>query len=186
MWLGDHARQLIASVVKQDVLTRDSYLWRAGDCCDSVFYIKKGIVRIFFVTEQHVEHTLYFARQDSIITDFESLNGLMPSSFSAITSSDTEIVILQRSALEKINTQIPGWNKLLKKVIDKHIQDKMKFRIDLINKEPKAKLEFLLKHIPEILQHCSIEQVSSCLDIPSEELRQYLDQKRNEKGLLIL
>lgn len=67
---------------------------------NEIFFINKGVVRVFITDNEGVEHTIHFALENQFITDYSNFIQKQSSIYSLQALEETEIVILPRIAIE--------------------------------------------------------------------------------------
>ncbi|CAM4038870.1 cAMP-binding domain of CRP or a regulatory subunit of cAMP-dependent protein kinases [Pedobacter westerhofensis] len=163
--LSPESKQLIADHLEPSTVSKGEYLWKAGQRCNSIYFITSGIARLFFYTEAGTENTVHFITENKFITDLESLRDQIPSSVSCIAAIDCNVFVITSQILEKLENNVPEWHELLKKITEKTLFDKIKAREILFQKESKERYISFLKLFPTVANSVPANQVASYLGI---------------------
>ena len=163
--LSPESKAFIASHLEFEAVKKGSFLWRAGERCNSIYFITSGIVRLFFYTEEGEENTVHFISENKFITDPESLRIQTPSSVSCIAATDTNVVVIKSQTLKKFDTEVYEWHELIRKITEKTLFDKIKARDSLFQKESKERYIAFLKLFPTVANHVPANQIASYLGI---------------------
>lgn len=167
MWLGVQVKEMISINTESDIYKRGSFLWKAGEPCNSLFFLKKGVIRIYFSNADGTEHSIQFIKEGSFITDTDSFNSFSPSSQNAVAVTDAELIILNESALKRMEANISRWDKLLKKLLDKIKTDRIKMRKQILTYSDSDKLRSFAQLFPEAINNTRPEDLATYLNIPA-------------------
>jgi signal-transduction protein with cAMP-binding, CBS, and nucleotidyltransferase domain len=67
---------------------------------NEIYFINKGLIRVFVTDTNGTEHTVHFALENQFISDYSNFMQKQPSFYTLQALEDTEVVILPRSAIE--------------------------------------------------------------------------------------
>ncbi len=165
MPISRESKELMAMHLEFETIRKNDYLWRAGQRCESIYFIKSGVVRLFFYNEQGEENTVHFVSPNKIIADVDSLNMNTPSSVSCVAAVDTEVVVVTASVIEKFNREVFEWNELRRKITEKSLFDKIKTRDKIFQKEAKERYLSFLEHFPLVASNVQASHIASYLGI---------------------
>lgn len=186
--LSQESRELIATHLEFETIKKNDYLWKAGQRCGDIYFIKSGVVRLFFYNDQGEEHTVHFVSHNKFIADMESLNLNTPSSVSCAAAIDTEVVVLKSSVLGKLSKEVFEWNEMIRKITEKSLFDKIKTRDKIFQKEAKERYLSFLEHFPNVANNVQAGHIASYLGISQYTLSHLkgelskIDYLRNSKS----
>lgn len=163
--LSQESKELMATHLEFETIRKNDYLWKAGQRCENIYFIKSGVVRLFFYNEQGEENTVHFISPNKVIADVDSLNMNTPSSVSCAASIDTEVVVLTAPVTEKFNREVFEWNELKRKITEKSLFDKIKTRDKIFQKEAKERYLSFLEHFPLVASNVQASHIASYLGI---------------------
>ena len=108
--LGEAERQAVQDVCRIRQCDAKTLVQRAGEPCTQLTFVNRGLLRVYFVTEDH-ERTCRFLPEDCWYTDFESFSSGAPSLEYLETLEPTEITLISKSDLDRLYRQFPNPNR---------------------------------------------------------------------------
>ncbi|MET3535189.1 Crp/Fnr family transcriptional regulator [Chryseobacterium limigenitum] len=143
---------------------------REGDYCLFEGFVVNGCFKVYFLTEDGFEQTLYFAVESWWITDLDSLINNVPSTLNIEALEDSEVLMISKKEKELLYETMPQVEKLFR-IMNQQSSVALQRRIlSLMNKTAdKRYLEFLEKY-PTLEQRLTQQQVASYLGISHEFL----------------
>jgi CRP-like cAMP-binding protein len=161
--LSPESKEIISSHLEFEVIPKGEFLWKAGQLCTGLHFIRSGIARIFFYDEKGEEHTVHFVNQNVFVADLESLNSSAPSSVSCSAATDCDVIIISQGALTKFNSQVFEWHELTRKITEKILFEKIKVRDIIFQKEARERYLAFLQFFPSVAAQVPAYQVASYL-----------------------
>jgi CRP-like cAMP-binding protein len=79
---------------RQEIISRPNIL------PNEIYFIIKGITRVFVTDTEGNEHTIHFALENQFIADYSNFIQKQPSLYTLQALEETQVVILPRSAIE--------------------------------------------------------------------------------------
>lgn len=98
--VSDEELQAFLSRVELRTYKRQEILCYPNIIPNEIFFINRGIIRVFITDHEGNEHTIHFALENQFIADYSNFIQVKPSLYSLQTLEETELVILPRSAIE--------------------------------------------------------------------------------------
>lgn len=143
---------------------------REGDYCLFEGFVLNGCFKVYFLTEDGFEQTLYFAIESWWITDLDSLINNVPSTLNIEALEESEVLMISKKDKELLYETMPQVEKLFR-IMNQQSSVALQRRIlSLMNKTAdKRYLEFLEKY-PTLEQRLTQQQVASYLGISHEFL----------------
>ncbi|MFP3590680.1 Crp/Fnr family transcriptional regulator [Chryseobacterium sp. SIMBA_038] len=143
---------------------------REGDHCLFEGFVVNGCFKVYFLTEDGFEQTLYFAVESWWITDLDSLINNVPSTLNIEALENSEVLMISKKDKELLYETMPQVEKLFR-IMNQQSSVALQRRIlSLMNKTAdKRYLEFLEKY-PTLEQRITQQQVASYLGISHEFL----------------
>lgn len=156
---------------------KNQQVFSAGEVCDKIIFISKGVVRIFNYDSKGNEVTYLFAFENQPLTDPNSFFEQAPSEFSADTMEVTEFYwIAYRDFLPLLET-FPKFEKAVRSILVAQMpreKEALKYQREASAKE---KYEGLFKTHPEIIQRVPLKYIASYLGITIETLSRVRGKK---------
>lgn len=82
-------------------------LQEADSLCNSLFFVVKGCVRMFFMDEKGVQHTTQFAIENWWLTDFLAFHAQRTTEFYIQAVENSEVLMISQPAFEQLVTEFP-------------------------------------------------------------------------------
>ncbi len=141
-----------------------------GQICKSNFFVLKGCLRKFFVNDKGVEQTTEFAIENWWMTDNMAYEHQLPTEFYIQAVENTEILVIEAHAQEKLLAQYPELERYFRFVYQRAYaaaQMRMKYLFSLSKEAFYYQLEN--KH-PEFVQRIPQYLIASFLGFTPEYL----------------
>jgi len=148
-----------------------------GKICTSNYFVAKGCLRLFFVTEKGIEQTIQFALENWWMADYNSFSTQTPSQFYIQAVEKSELLELEWSSQEKMLARFPQMERYFR-LMHQRAHAAAQFRIKnlyVLSREESYHL-FITKY-PEFVQRIPQYLLASFLGFTPE----YLSEIRNRK-----
>ncbi|HVN59128.1 MAG TPA: Crp/Fnr family transcriptional regulator [Bacteroidales bacterium] len=150
-------------------ISKGDHLFRQGDFCRHLYYIKKGLVRIYYYSDKGKEITEWFSSEDSIITAVDSFYLNKPTRNNCEALEDIIVYVITYSQLEAILNNKEGAEVIF--YILYEVAQKMADLLDSVKtRSAEERYKSLISKNPLILQRVPLGQIASYLGITQETL----------------
>ncbi len=167
--LSKEAENAIAEISNMVIIKKNKDLQPIGHTCKTIYFIKKGVARIYYFTDG-IDITEGFFFENSIIARVESLFTGKPSRKAIQILEDAEIVAINASQLFKLYDSFPEIERLFRKIFEAAYVDTVN-RIEGIQfHTAEERYKALLKEAPNVLMRVSLKYVASYLGITQVSL----------------
>ncbi len=141
-----------------------------GEYCLFEGFVTSGCFKVYFMNEEGLEQTLYFAVENWWILDLDSLINNVPSTLSIEALEDSEVLMISKKDKNLLYETMPQVEKLFR-IMNQQTSISLQRRIlSLLHKTAdKRYIEFLEKY-PTLEQRLTQQQVASYLGISHEFL----------------
>jgi CRP-like cAMP-binding protein len=174
--VADDELEEILFSFKPKILKKNTFFIQQGKICRQVAYINKGTLRGFYINDKGEEITSCFCIENNFTTSYTSLIQQQPSKISIQTLEDTELLVMDYEALQKLFTTNSAWQRIGRLVAENRFIIMEEYSCLLSGTTAKDKYLQLLREKPVILQKASLEAISSYLGIT----RRTLSRIRND------
>lgn len=82
------------------IFNRQEVISRPTVVPNNIFFINKGLIRVFITDTNGTEHSIHFALENQFIADYSNFILQQPSFYSLQALEETEVVVLPRHAIE--------------------------------------------------------------------------------------
>lgn len=168
--LSVEAERYVGEKIRREVLPKNALLHRAGEICDKVYFIEKGLVRWFYCNENGKEVTDSFALENSFVTAFDSFFQRQPSRYFIELLEDSVVYSMTYADTEKELKSFHETQRLTNLILVQIIEQMLDKNAALQFRTAKERYGYLLKKHPQILQRVSLGNIASYLGITPETL----------------
>lgn len=163
---AENAIDEISSIV---TIQKNKDLQPIGHTCKTIYFIKKGVARIYYIMDG-IDITEGFFFENSIIARVESLFTGKPSRKAIQILDDAEIVAINASQLFKLYDSFPEIERLFRKIFEAGYVETVN-RIEGIQFHPaEERYNALLHEAPNVLMRVPLKYVASYLGITQVSL----------------
>ena len=168
--ISDDEWSFYSSMLREKTIKKKEVILVEGSVCKEVFFVNKGLLRIYFVDNKGEEKTFHFALENTLATDYKCLLKGIPSNYSIQAMEDTHVSIM---SLEMVQA---GYKKLrngekLGRLLAEHYFFLFNEKIQSIYTEtPLERYDNLTKSFPNIFQRVPQHLIASYLNISSVHL----------------
>jgi CRP-like cAMP-binding protein len=162
-------------------LRRHQFLLHEGEVCRSYAFVVKGCLRLYSVDDKGEEHIVQFAIEDWWISEpYSALTG-EPSEYNIDALEDTELLLLDRSAEEKLLKEIPKFDRLFRLLLEnRFVANQRRINATLSTSAEERYLSFLRSY-PAIAQRVPQSQIASYLGITPQSLSRIRKELSDKK-----
>nr|WP_052324594.1 Crp/Fnr family transcriptional regulator [Haliscomenobacter hydrossis] len=150
-------------------LKKNDILQPIGHTCKTIYFVQKGIARIFYYKDG-IDITECFAAENQIIARVESLFTQRPSQKGIQIIEDAELVAINATVLFGLYDQYPGIERLFRKIFEQGYVDTVNRLESLQFYSAEERYTRLLEEMPELLQRVPLKYIASYLGITQVSL----------------
>lgn len=148
---------------------KHAYLLKAGEVCNSLFFVSEGYCRSFYDKEGQQINTAFFFEND-IATNINSFASGDKSDFSIMAAEDVSVVCFDKKTLREVSRQDPQIDSLGKKCLQLIAAKQEKHAALFKLMTAQERYEYIENYSPDVLQRVSLTQLSSYLGVARETL----------------
>lgn len=167
--LPKKAEEAIAAICSPITIKKNKDLQPIGHTCKTIYFINKGIARIYYFKDG-IDVTENFFFENSIIARVESLFTGKPSRKAIQVLEDAEITGINANLLFKLYDSFPEIERLFRKIFEAAYVETV-HRIEGIQfHTAEERYKALLQEAPDILKRVPLKYVASYLGITQVSL----------------
>ncbi|UOQ54773.1 Crp/Fnr family transcriptional regulator [Hymenobacter cellulosivorans] len=110
---------LLCSYLRVQTLSRKQHLLREGQVCGANYFVLRGCLRTYLVSEKGTEQTILFGIENWWLTDYASLDTGQPSQFHIQAVEATEVVVFGQDVQEEVFRQLPQLERYFRLVLQR-------------------------------------------------------------------
>jgi CRP-like cAMP-binding protein len=168
--LTDVESEKVVSSFEDYSLSKKQYWLQKGKRCQHIAFVKSGKMRMFYHDSDGNEVTCFFAGAGTFITSYSSFLTNVPAFENIIAIDNTELLIIEKTALEKLSESIPKIH-ILRRIIAEHFFLVLENRIRMMQSQnAEERYEVFIKEHPELLKTIPLHQIASFLGITPQHL----------------
>lgn len=151
-------------------LKKRDFLLKEGQICNATYFVSKGCLRMYTVTESGIEQITQFAIENWWLADYFSINTSSPSTFYIQTIEPSRIIELPNSSEEELFRELPQMERYFRLVIQRAYAA-YQLRIKFLYEYSREELyQNFVSDYPEFIQRIPQYMLASFLGFTPEYL----------------
>lgn len=168
--ISDAEGEYFYSFFRKVKYKRNTLLLEEGKIAHEVFFVERGSLRQYFVTEKGVEKTCNFVFENEFLTDLESFSRQTKATTNIITLEPTECLVTTCKDLVECMAGSPAVASFFNVIIENVATANIRRIRSLLSQSPEEQFEDLLQNNPKILQRVPQRHIAQFLGIAPESL----------------
>ena len=172
--------ELLAPILQYKLVKKNEYLLKEGEVCKNIYFLAKGLVRMFFVNLSGSEVNYRFTYHKTFFVDFQSFLTEQPTHFFWQAMEESEFLVLPGKEIKKIYSDSKAWDHF-GRLIAERVYLQMNERVEmLLFMSPEERYNHLLNAQPELFNLVSQFHLSSYLGVKPESLSRLRKRLQNK------
>jgi len=160
----------IVKYFKPITAKRNAILLSNGESCNKLYFINKGCIRTYYITEQGHEKTRFVAFEGMVATVLTAFISRQPSFEFVDALEDCELLYISHTDFYMLASKMPEWKQFYLKLLEfAYIYQNKKIE-ELVTLSAGERYAILMKEHPEYIKRLSNKILASYLDITQETL----------------
>lgn len=168
--LSDKEIQLIESVCNTKKIMKKQFLLREGEVCRYNAFVCSGLLKTFSMSESGLQYIINFASENYWAGDRESLINETASRFNIEAIEPTELILIEKTAFDKICLEIPQFGQLISQIIQRSLIVSQSRILANMSFTAEEKYESFLENYPHIVNRIPQHMIASYIGITPETL----------------
>ncbi len=173
--------KVITSLFIPKKVRKKQYLLQAGDVSEYMIFVNKGCLRSYTVDEKGDEHIVQFAIEGWWIGDMNSFLTGEPATFNIDALEDSEVLLLDFNAQEKIFDWVPKFERYMRLLLQSNYVAMHRRLVSAISTTAEDKYLRMLKQYPDLVQRVPQHMIASYLGLKPETLSRVRKKLSTEK-----
>jgi CRP-like cAMP-binding protein len=162
--------ELVIPLLKYKQVKKHEFILQEGEICKDVFFVAKGLLRMYYVDDKGKEINYRFANDKNFGVDYQSFLLQKPSHFYWQAMQDTEVLTLANADIQRVYSASPAWGTF-GRLIAERVYLQMNERVEmLLFMTPEERYNLLLETQPQLFEQISQFHLSSYLGVKPESL----------------
>jgi CRP/FNR family transcriptional regulator len=149
-------------------LRKKQYLLQEGDTCKYISFVRKGLLKSYFLDEKGGEHINIFAFEGWWISDFNSFINQEKAVLNIDAIEETELLMINRDDYENLMLKIPAMERYFRILYQNSLVTKDYRLIISSGFTAEEKYSQLVKNNPEIIKRVPHNLIASYLGLAPE------------------
>jgi len=166
--LNDNDVLLLNKYLKTFSLKKKEYVLKEGQICNTLYFVEKGCLRMFFINNKTVEQITQFAIDSWWISDYFSFMDNKPSEYSIQTVEKSEIIAIDKQLFEDLLKELPQLERYFRIVMQRAVaasQLRAKYLYEMSKEEF---YQHFSTSFPEFVQRVPQYMIASYLGLTPE------------------
>lgn len=146
------------------------YILNAGDVCQYITFVEKGLLRSFTVDDDGREHVVQFASEGWWISDVGSFISDSDALYNIEALEDSELLHLTRQGMDDLLRQLPAMERFFRLLMQNNIIALQRRVIAYMSLSAEEKYLKLMDVAPDVMTRASQQHIASYLSITPETL----------------
>lgn len=146
------------------------YILNAGDVCQYITFVDKGMLRSFTVDGEGTEYVVQFAIEGWWISDVGSFISGKEALYNIEALEDCELLHLNKSTMDELVNQVPVMERFFRLLMQNNIVALQRRVVAYMSLSAEEKYLKLMDVAPDIMQRASQQHIASYLSITPETL----------------
>ncbi|MCJ7932686.1 MAG: Crp/Fnr family transcriptional regulator [Chryseobacterium sp.] len=151
-------------------VNKGDYFIQEGERCREVAFIKSGIFRSFYISDQGKDITYCFRFPDSMIAAYSSFISGSPSQENMQAITEAELLVLKKETMDSLVQDDLNWTKFLKIIAEQEYLELEKRFFQLQRDNATQRYITLLENYPDYIQNIPLQYLASYLGITQRHL----------------
>lgn len=162
--LSKEAENAILEISTELRIKKNTVIQDIGQTCKTIYFIKKGVARIYYFKED-IEITELFAFENDILARVESLFRNKPSKKAIQLLEDSELIAINTNLLFRLYDKFPEIERLFRLIFESAYVDTVN-RIENIQfHTAEERYKMLLKESSDVIKRVPLKHIASYLGI---------------------
>ncbi|HEY4324594.1 MAG TPA: Crp/Fnr family transcriptional regulator [Mucilaginibacter sp.] len=168
--INDETLEDIVENFKPLSIKKNSILLSQSEICSKFYFVNKGCIRTYYITEQGRERTRLIALEGMVATSLSSFISQQPSFEFVDTLENSELLYISRDKFYKLVDKYPEWQEFYIKLLEFAYLYQNKRIEELVTLSAGERYAILMKEQPAYIQRLSNKVLASYLDVTQETL----------------
>lgn len=157
------------------------FLLNAGDVCQYMIFVERGLLRSFSDDRNGSEHTMQFAMEGWWISDMASFLSGEHSNYNIEALEESELLLMTRAVMDELIDKVPSIQGYFLTLMQNHIVA-LQRRINVVQSMSAEETYLKLMEVnPDLINRVSQQHIASYLGITPETLSRVRRQVSGRK-----
>lgn len=174
--LSDQEFENYGPYFKTRTLPRNSFFAELGKTSHEAAFIKKGLLRTYYINEKSEEVTACFCAENNLTASYKSFISQQPSELCIQAVEDTELITISFNDLQILYQKSPLWQNIGRTIAEQQYMVMEQYASVVCNETAKGKYLRMLKEKPAFVNKASVNDIASYLGITRRTLSRIIKE----------
>ena len=151
-------------------IKRGEFFVKAGRISRNIAFVKQGLFRYFYTTEEGVEFTKGFFDSRSVLSAYDALLENSPAHYSIEALEDAVIEMVDYDKFRQLFSEDPCWNEFLVALLQKGYVAKVRREREFLLMDAEQRYRTFQKRYPDLEKRIKQHIIASYIGIAPESL----------------
>ncbi len=168
--ISDEGINVLEKILIPKKALKRQFLLNAGDVCQHMLFVERGLLRSFSSDANGGEHTMQFATEGWWISDMASFFSSEESKYNIEALENSQLLLMSRQAMEELMDEVPEMQRYFLNLMQNHIIA-LQRRISVVQSMSAEETYLKLMEVnPDLINRASQQHIASYLGITPETL----------------
>jgi CRP-like cAMP-binding protein len=168
--VSDEDFELLKPYFISKQIRKRQYALNAGDPCQYITFVEKGLLRSFTVDDKGSEYIVQFATEGNWISDMDSFVSGKKALYNIEALENSELLHLTREAMDDLLEQLPVMERFFRLLMQSNIVVLQRRVVAYMSLSAEEKYLHLMEVAPGIMTRASQQHIASYLNVTPETL----------------
>lgn len=168
--ISEAAQNALNGLISHKKYPKKTYLVQEGKINSTLYFIKSGCVREFYINQDGVEYSTWFGFENDFTINMRSFFTQLPSTKSIQTIEDSLIYQISHGDIYKMYDEYPDFERVGRLLAEQYLIQLDQTIEQIQTPNALNRYEKLIKDHPNILQRVPLTMIASYLGITLETL----------------
>jgi CRP-like cAMP-binding protein len=168
--IPDEEQELILDAFEERVLKEGDYLFRPGQVCRELFFIRKGVAKILVPNDKGIDVIYFFSKENQLCTLLNSFNNGVVAEECIRAATDMEVSAIHKARLLELYKRLPYLGGLIDRITQQRLLDKIRIRNAYMGQDASSRYRLFMTQEPEIALRVPLNDIASYLGITPQSL----------------
>jgi CRP-like cAMP-binding protein len=168
--LGEKDIEIIKPLFIPKSLRKRQYVLNAGDVCQYITFVDKGMLRSFTVDPEGNEHVVQFAIEGWWVSDVGSFISGKDAMYNIEALEDCELLHLKKAGMDELLMKLPVMERFFRILMQNNVVALQRRAVAYMSLSAEEKYLKLMEVAPDVMQRASQQHIASYLSITPETL----------------
>jgi CRP-like cAMP-binding protein len=151
-------------------VAKNQFLLQYGEICRNIFFVEKGLLRMYSIDRNGKEHIIQFAPESWLISDRSSMYFNEKSLYYIEAVEDSEVLLLHVDFFNRLIEEFPNSIEKSDVLVQKHVKSLQDRINSLLGETAEERYLKFIKMYPDLLLRVPQWMIASYLGITPESL----------------